>query len=654
MKLVGRKKEIRNIEKWAQEDPENRAFLGVKGVGKSLLFETAFSKSKRKAYAEDCQYLFVRTILKPELKGTELTDFLLDCVTSGIDLIEDEAIRNTLHEQQNKSTAKFHSKDSSLRDILETIKDYDYSFILIMDNFQNMGRNNEIGSDQYDYLRSLTELGLMYYWVISDSDFSDIYATTQFTTSFFAQKFKRTTIPQLSENDCFELIKAYAAKKDLELSDDVVADIYKITGGIPGFIEPAILCYAECMGKGTNIDSQVEQLLDDSSCSSLLTSWSRSLTCEQKGLLQEVANRHDFPEEELRERDLLKKVHALGNSSGLGLLVKEIRANGTFWAINSLLFERFILDRHSDFYSTTITTPHDNVVIVEQPQPPVVQYITNNIVVNNVFNPEDAVKALAGLKNFISSGSPDTVPPERLLGDVVRQLPFHQAEWEHLEDSQKDAKLDEYAESVFESEDFQFDTLSDSQMTRFFLTTEILDHLSEENRRNLISAIQVYDLLQFCIDKFGLDFQHSESARGILFAKVYEAILKDNLRRMLNSVDEIAATELKVEGVWGPLSSFDMDKVTIGNLQYILSRRPVKEQLVDICANEIGRRDCNFRWWSEHSSAIWRIQNMRNDCCHAGDLFDPAKLDELISHLFEQSAIAGIIVYDAITERSTQ
>lgn len=330
------------------------------------------------------------------------------------------------------------------------------------------------------------------------------------------------------------------------------------------------------------------------------------MTEEQKDLIREVAERHTISEIEFRERGDIGKINQLGNKSGLGLLVKKTGSNGTDWSVNSVLFERYVMDRTSDFYAAAIK---ETVSLEEPAHPPVIQYITNNIMVNNVFSPDNAVKALAGLKQFLSSGTPVIAPPERLLSETVQQLPFYQNEWAVLDDEEKDAKLDEYAESVFESEEFQFESLSESQMTRFFLTPEILEHLSENNRRNLISAIQVYDLLQFCIDRFGLDFQHSESARGILFAKVYEAILKDNLQRMLNSVEEIAATELKVEGVWGPFSSFDMDKVTIGNLQYILSRRPVKETLVNICANEIGRQDCNFRWWSEHSSAIWRIQN---------------------------------------------
>lgn len=650
MKLIGRKKEMRRIVNFATSDPENKAFFGVKGVGKSSLFETVFSKANCKSYAEEYRYLFVRTILSPNIKGTELTNFLIDRVINGIDLIEEESVRNNLHEQLRTAAEKYNNRDSLLRDILETIKDYEYSFILIMDDFHNMGRNSDVGSEQYDFLRSLTELGLVYYWIVSDSDFSDVYATAQFTTSFFAQKFIAETIPQMSEADGLEMIRLTADKYDVELSDDETKDIYCAIGGIPGFVVPSIKCLEEHDGESFDISWLIQRLLEEPKCISLLTSWSRSLTEEQKDLIQEVAERHTIPEIELRERGDIGKVNQLGNKSGLGLLVKKAGSNGTVWSANSLLFERYVLDRTSDFYAAAIKEP---ILPAEPVQPPVVQYITNNIMVNNVFSPDNAVKALAGLKQFLSSGSPVFAPPERLLSETVQQLPFYQDEWAAMNDEQKDAKLDEYAESVFESEDFQFDSLSESQMTRFFLTPEILDHLSEANRRNLISAIQVYDLLQFCIDRFDLDFRHSESARGILFAKVYEAILKDNLRSALNSVASSANFQLRAKNNQIPLWRYFVDQLTYGSFTTILNDPVVQRDFGDICVNSLGLPEYTAQWWNTHCGEIQKISWLRNECCHAGDKFDAAKLNEMLKRMFEDSVLDKIVLYDAIAQRTT-
>ena len=72
-----------------------------------------------------------------------------------------------------------------------------------------------------------------------------------------------------------------------------------------------------------------------------------------------------------------------------------------------------------------------------------------------------------------------------------------------------------------------------------------------------------------------------------------------------------------------------------------------------MCTHEIGRADCGFVWWKDHASKVWSIQDLRNDCCHAGDKFDSVKLQELLKYLFEESAIADIMLYDAIAQRST-
>ena len=191
MKLIGRSRILRRLGNYAIEEPENKAFFGVKGLGKSALMDAVFSKRNCRQFAEEYHYLYVRTILMPAKKGDDLVDFLIDRVVNGLDLIDDEELRLELQSNIQSAKEKFQSKDSVLVEALHTIQDYDYNLILVMDEFHNMGRNKAVSSEQYDFMRSLNEQGLLYYWIISDSDFSDVYATAQFTTSFFAQKFNQ-------------------------------------------------------------------------------------------------------------------------------------------------------------------------------------------------------------------------------------------------------------------------------------------------------------------------------------------------------------------------------------------------------------------------------------------------------------------------------
>ena len=649
MKIIGRKKEIKRITNFAVADPENKAFFGVKGIGKSTIFESVFSKSNCKMYAEEYQYLFVRTILSPDTKGDDLINFLIDRVINAIDLIDDDSLKTMLHQKLKEGEDKYYSKDSLLRDALETIKDYEYYMILIMDEFHNMGRNKNVGSEQYDFLRSLNELGLMYYWIVSDSDFSDVYATSQFTTSFFAQKFIPETMPRMKDEDMMVLLNETADKYDVEISEDDLRSICSIIGGVPGFAVPAIKNYEALEGTGFDQEQFMNLLLEDVKCLSLLTSWSRSLTEEQKDILRDIAQYGKVYQKDLMND--IGRVNQLGDHSGLGLLVHGADENGKYWTVNSQIYEQYILRKSDAFYSAEIKVLEKEATPVAAPT-----YIQNNYytVNNNIFSPESAVSALMDLKRLVGNSEKLLLPGDRVFTEAVQQLPFQQEGWESLDDAEKDARADDYADKVFKSGGFSSDSLSDNQMQRFHLTPAIMEHLSPTNRNNLISAIQVYDLLQFCIDRFGLNMLNSESARGILFAKLYESVVKDSLRPALSSVDVIASKELRIDRNTYTVADAPLSKMTLGNFVYILGDWNVQATLSNICVGDLGLSDCDRQWWQRHQSDMRDISFLRNDCCHSGNEFDGNKLDRLIKYLFELGAIADVEIYDSIRDRNNR
>lgn len=649
MKIIGRKKEIKRITNFAVADPENKAFFGVKGIGKSTVFESVFSKRNCKMYAEEYQYLFVRTILSPDTKGDDLINFLIDRVINAIDLIDDDSLKTMLHQKLKEGEDKYYSKDSLLRDALETIKDYEYYMILIMDEFHNMGRNKNVGSEQYDFLRSLNELGLMYYWIVSDSDFSDVYATSQFTTSFFAQKFIPETMPRMKDEDMMALLNETADKYDVEISEDDLRSVCSIIGGVPGFAVPAIKNYEALEGTGFDQEQFMNLLLEDVKCLSLLTSWSRSLTEEQKDILRDIAQYGKVYQKDLMND--IGRVNQLGDHSGLGLLVHGADENGKYWTVNSQIYEQYILRKSDAFYSAEIKVPEKEASPVAAPT-----YIQNNYytVNNNIFSPENAVSALMDLKRLVGNSEKLLLPGDRVFTEAVQQLPFQQEGWESLDDAEKDARADDYAEKVFESGGFSSDSLSDNQMQRFHLTPAIMEHLSPTNRNNLISAIQVYDLLQFCIDRFGLNMLNSESARGILFAKLYESVVKDSLRPALSSVDVIASKELRIDRNTYTVADAPLSKMTLGNFVYILGDWNVQATLSNICVGDLGLSDCDRQWWQRHQNDMRDISFLRNDCCHSGNEFDGNKLDRLIKYLFELGAIADVEIYDSIRDRNNR
>lgn len=650
MKLIGRSRILRRLGNYASEDPENKAFFGVKGLGKSSLMEVVFSKRNCRQYAEDYHYLYVRTILMPAKTGDDLVDFLIDRVLNGVDLIDDEDLRIELQSKIRSAKEKFQSRDSVLVDALHTIQDYGYNLVLVMDEFHNMGRNKAVSSEQYDFMRSLNEQGLLFYWIISDSDFSDVYATAQFTTSFFAQKFIPETLPQMNRDEMLELLKTTAERYEIALSDSAADTIYNYIGGIPGLAQPSIRCLEMMEESAFDEEVFILHLLSQPKCISLLNSWCRSLTREQKDLLKDIMLQGKLYQASCMS--LIGKINQLGDNSGLGLIVHASDEDGVYWKLNSRIFEEYIRRKEDEFYSSAISESEPADAAQGASVAPM--YIQNNYytVNNNFFNPESAFDALLKIKRAVggeSLGTPQSMP---LLSSAIQQLPYQQTGWESLEDEEKEDKLNLYADKVFDSDAFRADSLSDSQMQRFFLTPDILDALSEHTRSNLISAIQVYDLLQFCVDRFGLSLQSSESARGILFAKLYESVLKENLRPALNSVPSIASKVITLS----PRLSYSfadapIDKLTIGSFVFMLNDRVVQRELSDVCAVGINQPSYDEAWWRDHETTIFKIMGLRNECCHSGNQFDSAKLASLIKCIFESHTIGEVKLYEAIVKR---
>ncbi len=648
MNIIGRTRYLRRLNNYVTDEPENKAFFGVKGLGKSTIIDTVFSKKNCMEFAEEYHYLYVKAILNPGKKGDDLVNFLLDKVINAIDLIDDDFLKENLQEKIKCDTEKYHSKESVLLEALQNVRDNEYSIILIMDEFHNMGRNNQVGSEQYDFLRSLNESGLIYYWIVSDSDFSDVYATEQFTTSFFAQKFLPETMPQMLEEEMCELISATAEKYEVDLGEN--ADIiYQLISGVPGLVAPAIKCYESLQGASFNIDEYIDAVLEYPKSQSLLTVWSRSLTVDQKDILVELAQRNVVYQKEFQERGIIGKINQLGDNSGLGLVIHNSDDDGIYWKINSRLYKEFIIRKRELFDSAEIKSNEKDDKISQVNQ---TTYIQNNYYVNNnFFNPDGALEALVSLKQMLTNHNTAMLPDNQMIESAVQQLPFQQDGWDVLDDQQKDEKVDEYAEKIFGSNDFKADALSENQMQRFFLTQNILDNLSESCKYNLISAIQVYDLLQFCVDKFGLNLFNSESARGILFAKVYESILKENLKPALSSVDEAATAEIRVGKNMYMVKDAPESEMTINSFTYAIKPWNVQNRLGSLCTLELGIEGCDKQWWSDHRREIEKIGYLRNDCCHSGDHFTAEKLSELIKRLFEDGAIEKVIIYNDITNR---
>lgn len=280
------------------------------------------------------------------------------------------------------------------------------------------------------------------------------------------------------------------------------------------------------------------------------------------------------------------RINQLGDHSGLGLLIHDSDEIGKYWRVNSEIFKYFIVSKEDTFFATDIT-PIETVK--DDASRPGTTYIQNAYfnVNNNFFNPNDAVKSLLVLKE-IATCKQLPAAPTKALTDAIQCLPYEQEGWDKLTDEQKDEQTGAFADLA--SETFRSDILSETQLSRFSLNQQFLDGLSETCRNDLISAIQIYDFLQFCVDKFGLNILNSESARGILFARLYESMLKEYLHPALCSDNEISSRPIFLGGKRFVISTVPPFQRTIkfyANFLNDSNRDPfVENKLASICVND--------------------------------------------------------------------
>ena len=90
---------------------------------------------------------------------------------------------------------------------------------------------------------------------------------------------------------------------------------------------------------------------------------------------------------------------------------------------------------------------------------------------------------------------------------------------------------------------------------------------------------------------------------------------------------------------------------TIKYFANVLYNKETKKRFSDICTTDIGRKSNDFRWWTAHQDDMFHIGDLRNECCHSGNVFTRQKLESLIHYLFDLHAITNIEVYNDIVNR---
>lgn len=81
---------------------------------------------------------------------------------------------------------------------------------------------------------------------------------------------------------------------------------------------------------------------------------------------------------------------------------------------------------------------------------------------------------------------------------------------------------------------------------------------------------------------------------------------------------------------WGAVANAPEHIRTIKYFANVLYNKETKKRFSDICTTDIGRKSNDFRWWTAHQDDMFHIGDLRNECCHSGNVFTRQKLESLI------------------------
>jgi hypothetical protein len=395
----------------------------------------------------------------------------------------------------------------------------------------------------------------------------------------------------------------------------------------------------------------IKKAITYSSIKSLFISWLSGLSYGHKQVLYCISQGKNT-ESEIGIDDV-SIISDLLSSYGRGVLYSEEDGSEKNYLFVSPLFEEYVKQQGESIY-------RENAIMVEpgnaqiEPSGTTIKNITiyGNYIekiesTTNVINIENAVNGLEDLYKYVSNNS---LADKEMVTRDLQNLPFVEAIWNDLKEDEQDKECNAYADGVFQSGLFSDMTLTNEQMDLFYLTDDIMNGLTEKSRKQLISGIQVYLLIQQCIDKFGLQIAESESPRGILFGRFYENLLKDTIFTAFNRVE--ALSTFPANDKKKTLSEIGVDRTTIGTYSTILSKKEIKNILEDASRKYVVDDFKDFTWWDTYSNKLDVIRELRNDCCHSGTTFTNVQLTEMIKYIFELKSISDALFFDRIPHLS--
>ena len=264
--------------------------------------------------------------------------------------VQDEGLKKEI-----RDVAQHESIDTyGLAELLDSMEDQGLHIVLLIDEFENVGGNENFGPDFYYALRSLAihhDLALI---TSTRVDLVEISHSDAVRSSPFFNIFATISLRPFSQADVRDMVSSYLADKEVSFSDAAVEHVLTLSGRVPFFVQMALHFMFEAAHQGLDESSSLahtEERLQQAAAPHLDNYWANSSQTEKTAmaLLALQAYEQDHQLNYWRPAELGRWfVHtglALSTLSNRGLVIRE----GDRYALGSTtkyrgLFARWLSD----------------------------------------------------------------------------------------------------------------------------------------------------------------------------------------------------------------------------------------------------------------------------------------------------------------------
>lgn len=594
--LFSREEEIKHIRQYVDSKVQT-AIFGVEGVGKTSLLNSTFNQKYRIAKAKENILISSVTEYPSDLKNDEIYKHFIETIISSVRILSlcgKEEKEKEILEKCRSYRLDQTSMEGEFEVVVNTIHDYGYHIILVIDNFEKFTSSKDVTMKHHETLRRM--LKKTQYIVASNYDFNEDSLPSGVSGSLLLMNFAghEIRVGGWAKEQTLDYLNHCLANETIKFSETLSDIIFTVSGGIPMLVKSAAQFAYEYIEKN-NAEKGIDfiDLYNEPKTQIVLEHWCKILT--------------PFQIDALRKK---KKDH-------IDTLADK--------AARRSLYLRGI------FNYAQLKDSNGNIIVSNDKYQPCCYFLT-------LYSDDGERLERAAEKNPLRQEKKTASPPhapisvDQLLEELYKRLEDGEANKEQLLSITK--SLCRFMPNVTNTIDLNED-LQDDILSKYMLSREYMERFDPRVREFIFIGIQM-DRCFANVMRTDFDF----SPVYLSFCKAVELHVNLTLVPIMKKVSPNA-----VDQFGKPISSLPSNQtLMIGSIITILNKHQIgiENRVIDEIKYRcklLNLRQYPDSWWDGVESLMEEfptIRDIRNMCPHTSILNDESGT-RLLNKLFGRS-----------------